>query len=187
MRLAKFTSTLFGKMECWLRGVELGEKVSFYGRPIIRRSFGSKVSIGNRCCLRSDKTSNLIGINHACMISTHNVDASILMGRNVGLSGTVISAKESIIIKDDVLCGANTVITDFDWHPTDPMLRHLPNQSKSAPVVIGNNVWLGYGVVVLKGVEIGENTVIAANSVVSKSIPANVIAGGNPAVVIKYL
>jgi acetyltransferase-like isoleucine patch superfamily enzyme len=80
-----------------------------------------------------------------------------------------------------VRCGANTLITDTDWHTDDP--RTGPD----APVFIGNNVWLGVNVTVLKGVAIGENTVVAAGSVVTKSLSANVIAGGVPAKVLKHL
>ena len=57
----------------------------------------------------------------------------------------------------------------------------------TAPVVLEQNVWLGEGVRVLKGVTIGENTVVGAGSVVSRSLPANVIAAGNPARMIKPL
>lgn len=77
--------------------------------------------------------------------------------------------------------GANTLINDTDWHSDD--WRTGP----PAKVVIGNNVWLGSGVVVLKGVEIGKNSLIGAGSIVTKSIPPNCIAAGNPARVIRQL
>jgi len=79
------------------------------------------------------------------------------------------------------MCGANTLITDSDWHTNDP--RTGPD----APVIIGKGAWLGVGVTVLKGVTIGENTLVAAGSVVTKSLPANVIAGGIPAKPFKQL
>ena len=78
-------------------------------------------------------------------------------------------------------CGANTLITDTDWHEDDPRV------GCNKPVVIGDNVWLGYAVKVLKGVRIGENSIIGACSVVTKDIPANVIAAGNPCKVLKSL
>lgn len=55
------------------------------------------------------------------------------------------------------------------------------------PVTIGNNVWLGSRVMILKGVSIGDNSVIGASSVVTKPIPANCIAAGNPAKIIRYI
>ena len=59
--------------------------------------------------------------------------------------------------------------------------------SAHAPVIIGENCWIGRNVSIMKGVTIGDNCVIAANSVVTKSIPANCIAAGNPAKVVKNI
>ena len=73
------------------------------------------------------------------------------------------------------------MITDSDWHTDDP--RTGPDKA----VIIEDNVWLGYGVKILKGVHIGKNSVIGAGSIVTKNIPANVIAAGNPCKVIKQL
>ena len=82
---------------------------------------------------------------------------------------------------DNVRCGANTLITDFDWHDDD--IRTSPNK----PVIICDDIWLVYGVKVLKGVTIGENSLIGANSVVTKDIPSNVVAVANPCRIIRKL
>ena len=71
-------------------------------------------------------------------------------------------------------------------HPTDPDAR-ATDMERAEPIIIGNNVWLGGHVTVLPGVRIGDNTIVGAGSVVTKSLPANVIAVGNPARVIKKL
>lgn len=70
------------------------------------------------------------------------------------------------------------------YHPTDPEVR-LSGKELAAPVTIGDNVWLGGGVIVCPGVSIGSNVTIGAGSVVTKNIPDNVIAAGNPCRVIK--
>jgi maltose O-acetyltransferase len=70
------------------------------------------------------------------------------------------------------------------YHPTDPNLR-LSGKELAAPVTIGDNVWLGGGVIVCPGVSIGSNTTIGAGSVVTKNVPHNVVAVGNPCRVIK--
>lgn len=162
-------------------GIDLGKKVSFDGKCYFKRFPKSKILIGNYCQFRSRVNSNLIGINRPCSLSTFNHDAIIEIGNNCGFSGTVIGAFKNIKIGNNVRCGANTLITDSDWHLDDP------RSGKTADVAIGNNVWLGVNSVVLKGVSIGENTVIGANSVVTKDIPANVVAAGNPCKVIKNL
>jgi len=180
-------SSLLARAILRLKGVKLSSKVSFYGLPYVKRNFNSSISIGTGCTFRSDRTSNLIGLNRTCLISTFNEGTTICIGENSGFSGTVIGAAESITIGNNVLSGANVLITDFDWHPIDPTLRHTSEGVLSAPIVIGDNVWLGINTVVLKGVTIGENSVIGANSLVVKDIPANVIAGGNPCKVIKPL
>ena len=78
----------------------------------------------------------------------------------------------------------NASITDSDWH--DIYDRSLPI-GNTAAVKIGDNVWIGENASVNKGVTIGNNAIIGAGSIVLKDIPANAIAAGNPAAVLKYL
>jgi acetyltransferase-like isoleucine patch superfamily enzyme len=85
------------------------------------------------------------------------------------------------------MCGANVTITDTNWHALDWRDRLAGKPGDTAPVVIGEDVWLGMNAVVLKGVEIGRRTVVGAGSIVSRSLPADVIAAGQPAVVIRKL
>ena len=155
-------------------GVKLGNNVKFDGKCYFKRFPKSLISIGNNCQFKSRTNSNLIGIDRPCMISTLDPEAKIEIGDNCGFSGTVIGAFKFIKIGNNVRCGANTLITDSDWHLDDP------RSGKPKDVIIGDNVWLGVNTVVLKGVTIGDNTVIGANSVVVKSIESNVIAVGNP-------
>jgi acetyltransferase-like isoleucine patch superfamily enzyme len=183
MTLARDRLLNYAAARAW--DVELGPGCRFYGRVSFERSLGSTIRIGGGCTFRSDKTSNRIGVNRPCLISTLKPGATIAIGQRAGLSGTVVGAADSITIGDDVLCGANVTITDTDWHGLAPTDRRKPGQA--APVVIGDSVWLGLNVVVLKGVTIGANTVVAAGSVVSKSLPADVIAGGMPAVPLRPL
>ncbi len=163
------------------KGLKIGGNCKFTGIPYFRPKPGSLISIGNKCSFNSSKISNLIGINRKCMISTLHKNARIIIENNCGFSGTVIAAYENITIKKGTKCGANTLITDTDWHLDDPRAG-IPK-----PILIDENVWIGEGVKILKGVSIGKNSVIGAGSVVTKSIPANVIAGGNPCKVIRFI
>jgi len=178
-------TTFYTKIFLALRGVHAGKNCKFYGVPIVIRTFQSKIIIGNNCGFRSDFTSNLVGINRKCIVTTLERNAEILIGNNSGFSGTVIASAGSIKIGDNVLCGANTTITDYDWHGIEPDKRRQAPYPR--PVVIEDNVWLGLNSVVLKGVTIGKNSVIGANSLVTKDIPPNVIAAGNPCKVIKKI
>lgn len=182
------TLSLYSKLwmiiELSVKKIHYGKGIRFWGTACMVRFPGSTISIGDKCSFRSDKTSNLIGVNRKCILSTHSKNARLIVGTNCGLSGTVIGCKEKIIIGNNVLFGANTLITDFDWHGVQPDQRRTTT-GDAKEIIIGNNVFIGYGSVILKGVTIGDNSVIGANSVVTKNIAANVIAGGNPCRVIK--
>jgi len=98
--------------------------------------------------------------------------------------GTRIMAATSVTMGDGCMTAQHVSISDSDWH--DLYDRSQPVGVTQA-VRIGNNVWLGENAVICKGVTIGDNAVIGAGSIVVKDIPANAIAAGNPATVIKYL
>ncbi len=164
-----------------LKGVSFGSRPVIAGRPHFRVYPGSTIQIGRKAEFLSGSRDNLIGINRPCMLSTLDENSKIIIGDNCGLSGTVIGAHIEIRLGSHVKCGANTLITDGDWHPEDP------RSGKPQPVIIEDNVWLGVNSVILKGVTIGRDTVIGANSVVTKNIPAGVIAAGNPCKVIREL
>jgi len=187
LKWSKTWSTTIAYTRLKVMGVERGKGCKFFGKALIRRSPMTEIKIGDKCSFRSSFESNLVGLNRGCLIVTWFDKAKIEIGDRVGMSGAVIGGKEYIKIGNDVLIGGNALITDFDWHPIHPAKRHKSKEAPSAPTIIEDNVWVGMNAVVLKGVTIGENSVIAANSVVSRSIPANVIAGGNPAKVIKEL
>lgn len=147
----------------------------------IRKLPHTVIKIGKGATFLSKATSNLIGINRPCILSTNHSGARIIIGKNCGFSGTVIGAFKEINIGNNVRCGANTLITDSDWHLDD----NRSGEVKS--IHIGDNVWLGVNTVILKGVRIGSNSVIGANSLVTKDIPANVIAAGNPCKVVRKI
>lgn len=167
-------------------GIELGDDCSFYGRVLFNRERYSRLSIGNKCVFRSAYWSNRIGLNRPCMLSTISPVAELIVGDNCGLSGTVISAAERIVLGKGVLCGANVTITDTDWHSPDSLYGGLEDASH-APVTIEDGAWLGLNAVVLKGVTIGRGAVVAAGSVVIDSVPPRVVVAGQPAVVVREL
>jgi maltose O-acetyltransferase len=88
-------------------------------------------------------------------------------------------------IGDDVFIGPNVSIYTA-CHSTDPVKRNS-RQEWAEPVTIGNNCWIGGSVVILPGVTIGDNVTIGAGSVVTKDIPSNTVAVGNPCKVVKHI
>src|SRR5207244_6217778 len=110
-------------------------------------------------------------------------------------------AEELIEIGSYCLVSWNVGIADSDFHPIDPKQRRLDAVAlspyykerpprppiRTAPVRIGDNVWIGMNAVILKGVAIGDNAVVAAGSVVSKRVAPNTVVAGNPAVVVRKL
>ncbi len=112
-------------------------------------------------------------------------EGRIRIGDNVLISpGTRISASDEIIIGHGVMMANGVYITDSDWHDLYDRTERSP---AVRPVHIADNVWLGDGATILKGVTIGENSVVAASAVVTRDVPANVVVAGNPAVVVKEL
>jgi maltose O-acetyltransferase len=99
--------------------------------------------------------------------------------------GLVALDVASITIGDDVQIGPNVQLLT-PTHPVEPEPRRQKWEA-AQPIVIGDNVWLGGGVIVLPGVTIGANTVVGAGSVVTRDLPADVVAVGNPARVVRTL
>lgn len=163
-----------------IKGVKVSGLCYTSGFPHIRKVKGATVSFGKRVRMLNLQWMNAIGLNHRCIITVEK-NACLKIGDNVGLSGVSIWCFKHIEVDNNVRIGANTLITDGDAHLDDPRV------GTPKPVKICENVWLGMNVTVLKGVTIGRNSVIGAGSIVTKSIPENVIAAGNPCKVIRTL
>ena len=115
---------------------------------------------------------------------THHPDAVIRFGNGVGLAGTRLGCRVSITVGDNTGL-SDSRIMDSDFHDARSSSTDRQNtEGANAPVVIGSNVWLGAGSMILKGVHIGDNAVVGAGSVVATPVPPNAIVFGNPAKVI---
>ncbi|WP_374710850.1 DapH/DapD/GlmU-related protein [Rhodococcus sp. USK10] len=100
------------------------------------------------------------------------------------MSGASLCAAYRIVIGDGVLLGANVIIADTDFHPTHGDLRRyapIPKPQPSDCVTIEENVFVGANAIILKGVQVGRNSVIGAGSIVTRDVPRNTIVAGNPA------
>jgi len=126
-------------------------------------------------------------------------DGKCTVGDFTLLNGAIVMAEELIAIGSHCLISWGVGIADSDFHPLEPAQRLIDSRAlapffkdrpprpklKAVPVKIGDNVWIGMNAVILKGVTIGDNSVVAAGAVVTKSVPANTVVAGNPAVEVK--
>jgi acetyltransferase-like isoleucine patch superfamily enzyme len=127
------------------------------------------------------------GSSYRTALSTYFPEAKIVIGDNCNINGTVIHSNELIQIGNKCMFGPGTIICDNDSHRVskDPVVRRTKAVSK--PIIIGDNVWVGMNCMIMKGVNIGENAIVAAGSLVLHDVEANTVVGGNPAKFIKEL
>jgi len=131
-----------------------------------------------------------IGVNGSCSVGNFTL-----------MNGALVMAEERIEIGSHCLISWNVGIADSDFHPLAPAQRIVDAHAlapffkdrpprpklRTAPVIISDNVWIGMNAIILKGVTIGENSVVAAGAVVTKSVPANSVVAGNPAALVREL
>jgi len=167
----------------------LGKNINCWGRIIIRMSPDCKITMGNNVHIVSDTVRAGISLFSKVKI-TAMFNSEIFIGAGVGLNGTSITCRTtSIEIKEGTMIAPNVIIVDSDFHAIWPPENRTMNMDyeKDEGVIIGKNVWIGMNSMILKGVTLGDNSIIGAGSVVVSDIPKNTIAAGNPAKVIKDL
>lgn len=145
--------------------------------------------IGNYFKCNNRIKSNSIGLIQPCIFNISTPNSKIIIGDNVGISGSTICATTSVTIGNNVLIGSGCLISDTDSHPIDweDRLYDRNEKTRKAPIVIKDNAFIGARSIILKGVTIGEGAVVGAGSVVSKDVPPYSIVCGNPARVVKTL
>lgn len=171
-----------------LRGLHWGKRWRVFGMPIIQRCRGSSIVLGDDLSLRSWPASNPLAPNHPVVLATRTRGAVIRVGNDCGFTGATLVAAERIEIGNHVLLGANVTITDTDFHPIDPAERRVAiNNGRHKPVVLEDDVFVGMGSIILKGVTLGRASVVGAGSVVTGDVPPRVLVAGNPARIIRNL
>lgn len=178
-----------------LFGVKTGKNLRVFDRFYLTMHPGASLTIGDNFTFSSGDGINPLCRNLRGKIYIDN-NASIVIGNNVGISSACLLAKERITIGDKVKIGGDCILMDTDAHNLDHQIRNSGEtdengisidtlSANSSPIIIENDVLIGTRCIILKGVTIGARSIIAAGSVVTKSIPADCIAGGNPCKVIR--
>lgn len=195
--IRKRSYMIFNLIVFQIYGVDFGKKLRLYDRIYLTILKNGSLKIGDNFTMTSGD-----GINPLCRNLRAKIlicqNAIIKIGNNTGLSSPCLWAKESITIGNNVNVGGDCIIMDTDVHCLDYKVRSgiIKDESgnsldgvlaKSAPIIIEDYVFVGTRSIILKGVTIGARSIIAAGSVVTKSIPPDCIAGGNPCKVLRYI
>lgn len=174
----------------WMNHVSLGKHVSIQGRLYLKtvgRKEKHSIYIGNNVNINSCLSANPIGGQNKTILYT-NGSGRICIDDDVGISNSAIVSHTSIKIGSQTIIGNGTRIYDTDFHSIYPNERLDGNRNiNTQPVTIGKRVFIGGHCLILKGVAIGDEAVIGAGSVVTKSVPAREIWAGNPAHYIRKL
>ena len=167
-------------------GVIKGKGIQAYGAiPMLRiNKAAGTIQIGDNCVFNNF---NDAGWYSKCSLWVRP-HAQIIIGEHCGFNGVLLYAAQRIEIGRHVKVGGGTRIFDSDFHSLNFIERRNTDKgTKTAPVVIGDDVFIGTNCIICKGVTIGARSIIAAGSVVVKSIPSDEIWGGNPAKFIRKI
>jgi maltose O-acetyltransferase len=165
-----------------LRSHKVAHGKKIRGNRIIVKNLG-QIIVGDHVSLNSFPG----GEPYKTALKTYCENAVLKIGNHCNLNGTMIYCRDSVSIGDFCMFGPGCKIVDNDSHRVVRDVFERRKSPQSAPIVIRNNVWIGMHSLVLKGVEIGQNSIVAAYSVVTKDVPPNTIVAGNPAKPVKEL
>jgi acetyltransferase-like isoleucine patch superfamily enzyme len=190
-KFSLFFSTLSLKSRLSLLGCRYGRNLRADGKVVIRIQRKGAVTFGNDVKILSRFLSTPVGITNPTVFQCIG-EGRVTIGNNTGCTSTIFSARTSIRIGDNVKIGANVRIFDHDYHALDFMERRSPDldflNTGSDPVMIGDDVFIGTNTVILRGVNIGDRSIIGAAAVVSlREIPPDSLVAGNPASIIRRI
>lgn len=197
---SKICSSLYigwNKIYFFLNNIKYGKNFRVFNHLYLKIHVGALVQIGNNCTIMSGAGLNPLSRNIKTCIYVGK-KATLKLGNDVGISSSTLWVKESVSIGNSVAIGADCIIMDTDAHNLDWKIRCSEETNEygesvdmvtaaSAPIVIEDNVLVRARCIILKGVTIGARSIIGSGSIVTKDIPSDCIAAGNPCKVIKSI
>lgn len=197
---SKICSSLYigwNKIYFFLNNIKCGKNFRVFNHLYLKIHVGALVQIGNNCTIMSGAGLNPLSRNIKTCIYVGK-KATLKLGNDVGISSSTLWVKESVSIGNSVAIEADCIIMDTDAHNLDWKIRCSEETNEygesvdmvtaaSAPIVIEDNVLVGARCIILKGVTIGARSIIGSGSIVTKDIPSDCIAAGNPCKVIKSI
>jgi acetyltransferase-like isoleucine patch superfamily enzyme len=183
-----YYSTIYCNVLFALNGVKFGAQLRVRGLPIIYIHRAGRMSIGSRCRFNSGYRNNFVGGEQRVAIQVLP-GGCLTLGDGVAISNTTLVCANSISIEDDVFIGGGCHIYDTDFHSLEANERvsKLNERIKSGAIRIKKYAFIGAHSTILRGVDIGECSIVAAGSTVVKSIPDYELWGGTPAKFLRKL
>lgn len=186
-----FFGTLRLRAKARLLGVRVGRKVRAHGPVGLLRWPGGKIEIGDEVSIISSwRRATAAPLAFPTRLRVFGKGAAIIIGEKCQLNGTAITARSCpVTLGRQVMLGPNCIITDSDFHALWPPEKRAlePGYDRDKAVSIGDYAWIGMNSIILKGVTIGAGAIVGAGSVVTRDVPANSLACGNPARTIRKL
>lgn len=178
--------TIIFYMSYLLYKIKYMGKVKFKGMTVVFKFKNSNIKFGKNVTINSSFFSNLVGLSQKCVIVARE-GGNIIIGDNVGISGSTIYSLKSIEIGRDTLIGGGCKIIDHDFHPLDIESRIKDDRSKikRREIKIDSGCFIGTNSIILKGTKLGKNCIVGAGSVVNGEFPDNCIIAGNPAKIVR--
>lgn len=171
-------------------GANFGKNFNVYNQVYLYMLDHSKLTIGDNFTFTSGESYNPLCRNIKGCIAI-NKKAELTIGNNVGISSACIWVHKSIRIGNNVKIGGDTILLDSDCHSLYYMHRRKDDidhsNKKDKEIIIEDDVLIGTRCIILKGVHIGARSIIGSGSIVTKDIPADCIAAGNPCQIIRLL
>jgi acetyltransferase-like isoleucine patch superfamily enzyme len=180
---------MFARQYLICLGVRVGPGLHMSSFPVCSRHPGASIQIGANVYINNKSRENMAGISHRTVLVAARPGAQLLIGDHVGISGAVLYCCKKVVIEEYVNIGAGVRIYDTDFHPVAWQERRINREDtvQIRPVRICRDVWIGSNAMVLKGVTIGERSIVAAGAVVTSDVPSDCVVAGVPAVIVKRL
>lgn len=189
MRIAfnRTAEAIYVKMLRCNKAVTLEGMLRLRGIPIIDIHDDAKLVLGDNVTLTSRNRGYHLSLYSPVKLFADRPNASIRIGRNTRIHGTCVHAHHAVTIGENCLIAANCQIFDANGHDLSFVYpeNRIHTTGSASPIIIEDNVWIGAHSIILPGAHVGYGSVIAAGSIVTKGIPPMVVAGGNPARVIR--
>lgn len=189
-KLRKFFYTSWNRFIFRINKITFGKNMQVYNKFYIQKESSAQIRIGDNFTFTSGEAFNPLCRNiRGCIYAYKH--STINIGNNVGISSACIWAQNKIIIGNRVKIGGDCIIMDTDAHNLDFKIRNSNSinakgelidtiTAPSAPIIIDDDVLIGTRCIILKGVHIGARSIIGSGSIVTRDIPADCIAAGNP-------